>query len=169
MRVVQLVVPPADRAPVGRLAPMFPTRRGRPTAPMKTTLRLAGLLLTLLLALVAAPGTAGACHHAGSSALSVTPEMGPAGTAFTLAGAGFDAGDAPTVEVFDETWGLVASHAAWAGEEGDLVVTLDSAGYAPGTYIVLVTTSDGSQLGAVFTITAAVDGVDADTLNRLVP
>ena len=84
----------------------------------------------------------------------VSPNNAPAGTKFGISGAGFAAGTALLVGVFDSANKAVASGRTTSSGSGTVQLTLDSAGYPAGEYVVAIFTSDGQTLlsAAVFAI-----------------
>lgn len=114
-----------------------------------TIVRLSGLVTLLALLLLAAPVLA-------APALTVSPSGGPAGTTFQIAGGGFEANSAPILFTEDATGNNALYTQPKIGPDGSFRVGVDSTGFRPGQYMVIVTSiKDFSELArGTMTVTA---------------
>lgn len=118
-----------------------------------TIVRLAGLLG--LLALLLLPVTALA-----SPALTVSPGAGPAGTTFQISGTGFEANSAPILFAEDAGGNNAVYTQPKIGPDGSFRVSVDSTGFRPGQYMVIVTSiKDFSELARGTMTVAATPGM----------
>ena len=117
------------------------------------SIRMAAFLV--LLALLVVPATAVA-----APAIMVSPTSGPAGTSFAVAGTGFTPGSTVLFGAVDQAAEPVAAELLQVAADGSFQTAIDSTGFAPGQYTVVVGTSDASALLAsgAFTVTAPDTG-----------
>ncbi len=116
------------------------------------SIRIAGFLVLLaLLALLADPVSAEA-----APAITVSPASGPPGTSFVVTGTGFTPGSTVLFGAVDQATEPVAAELLQVAADGTFQTAIDSTGFAPGQYTVVVGTSDASALLAsgAFTVTA---------------
>ena len=92
--------------------------------------------------------------------ITVSPTSGPAGTNFAVAGTGFTPGSTVLFGAVDQAAQPVAATLLQVAADGGLQTAIDSTGFAPGEYTVVVGTSDASALlaSAAFTVTAGGAG-----------
>ncbi|CAA9563138.1 MAG: hypothetical protein AVDCRST_MAG18-1261 [uncultured Thermomicrobiales bacterium] len=90
----------------------------------------------------------------GDPVVGVSPNNAPAGTRFGITGAGFTPSTPVLIGVFDAANKAVASGRPTTTGAGTLQLTLDSASYPAGEYIVGIFTADGETLlaAAVFAV-----------------
>ena len=89
-------------------------------------------------------------------AIVVSPASGPPGTRFVVTGTGFTPGSTVLFGAVDEATEPVAAELLQVAADGTFQTAIDSTGFAPGQYTVVVGTSDASALLAsgTFTVTA---------------
>ena len=115
------------------------------------SIRIAGVLALLaLLALLADRVSAQA-----APAITVSPAAGPPGTSFVVTGTGFAPGSTVLFGAVDQATEPVAAELLQVAADGSFQTAIDSTGFAPGQYTVVVGTSDASALlaSAEFTVT----------------
>ena len=120
------------------------------------SIRIAGVLALLaLLALLADRVSAQA-----APAITVSPAAGPPGTSFVVTGTGFAPGSTVLFGAVDQATEPVAAELLQVAADGSFQTAIDSTGFAPGQYTVVVGTSDASTLlaSAEFTVTAGGAG-----------
>ena len=120
------------------------------------SIRIAGVLALLaLLALLADRVSAQA-----APAITVSPAAGPPGTSFVVTGTGFAPGSTVLFGAVDPATEPVAAELLQVAADGSFQTAIDSTGFAPGQYTVVVGTSDASTLLAsgAFTVTAGGTG-----------
>ena len=132
-----------------------------------TIVCLAGLLG--LLALLLLPAT-----ELAAPALTVSPGAGPAGTTFQISGTGFEANSAPILFAEDATGTNAVYTQPKIGPDGSFRVSVDSTGFRPGQYMVIVTSiKDFSELARGTMTVAATPGMpntgDGGVAGRAVP
>lgn len=100
------------------------------------------------------PSAAPQAGSTGDPVVAVSPNNAPAGTKFGISGARFIPGTALLVGVFDSANKAVASGRTTSSGSGTVQLTLDSASYPAGEYVVAIFTNDGQTLlaAAVFAI-----------------
>ena len=116
------------------------------------SIRIAGVLALLaLLALLAGWVSAQA-----APAITVSPASGPPGTSFVVTGTGFTPGSTVLFGAVDQATEPVAAELLQVAADGSFRTAIDSTGFAPGQYTVVVGTSDASTVLAsgAFTVTA---------------
>ena len=93
-------------------------------------------------------------------AITVSPASGPPGTSFVVTGTGFTPGSSVLFGAVDEATEPVAAELLQVAADGTFQTAIDSTGFAPGQYTVVVGTSDASALLAsgAFTVTAGGAG-----------
>lgn len=117
---------------------------------MKMLIRMAGALL--LLALLSLPATTLAAER-----ITCTPSSGPAGTTFVVSGTGFTNWKTGDLDVYirDSSGKEMASKKGATVANGELRLTYDSSGDAPGIYTVQVYNGQTLVAQGAFTVTAA--------------
>lgn len=117
---------------------------------MKRLIRMAGALL--LLVFLSLPATALAAES-----ITCTPSAGPAGTVFVVSGTGFTNWKTGDLDVYikNSSGKEMASKKGATVANGELRLTYDSSGDAPGTYTVQIYNGQKLVIQGTFDVTAA--------------